>query len=217
MKVIEVSKEIFNVQSPELEMISARLDTLGRGHHINILNWKNYNYMPDVRFNIAYGGKEIFIKYYVTEDYFKAEMIETNDRVSEDSCVEFFVSPANDGIYYNIEFNALGTCLAGSGTGRGDNKKIPVEIISGIRRLGTVNDRHVLEMKGPFSWTLTIAVPLEIFFLHEITELKGRVFRANFYKCGDRLTVPHYLSWNRVGTEKPDFHQPGYFGVLKFN
>ena len=40
--------------------------------------------------------------------------------------------------------------------------------------------------------------------------------RANFYKYGDILTIPHYVTWNQVGTEKPDYHQPEYFGLLKF-
>ena len=42
------------------------------------------------------------------------------------------------------------------------------------------------------------------------------VLKANFYKCGDKLSVPHYLSWNPVTTEKPDFHRPEYFGLLEF-
>jgi len=46
--------------------------------------------------------------------------------------------------------------------------------------------------------------------------LKGKIFRANFYKCGDKLTVPHYVTWNPVGTENPDYHQPEHFGLLKF-
>ena len=32
----------------------------------------------------------------------------------------------------------------------------------------------------------------------------------------DMLSVPHYVTWNAVGTEKPDYHQPAYFGLLKF-
>jgi hypothetical protein len=216
MKVIEIRKEIFDDRYPELKVISAMLDTLGRGHDINILNWKTFSYRPDVRFNIAYGEREIYLKYYVAEDYFKAEKSETNEKVFEDSCVEFFVSPAEDGIYYNIEFNAIGTCLLGSGTNRHDFKKAPLEIISGIRWLGSVDDGPKPEKRGPFFWTLTLGIPFETFFQHKITALQGRTFRANFYKCGDKLTVPHYLTWNQVDTVKPDFHQPKYFGTLKF-
>jgi hypothetical protein len=216
MNIIEVRKEGFTQQYPEMEEISARLDKLGEGHKIDTLNWKDYGYRPLVRFNMAYGEKEIFIKYYVTEDHFKAEKTETNQMVCEDSCVEFFVSPADDGIYYNIEFNAIGTCLLGSGTSRHDCKRAPAELISGIRRLGSVAPGPKPEINGPFSWTLTIAVPLEIFFHHSITDLKGKTFRANFYKCGDMLAIPHYVTWNPVGTENPDYHRPEYFGLVKF-
>lgn len=216
MNIIEVRREVFSQQYPAMEDISARLDKLGKGHNIDTVNWKEYSYRPDVRFNMAYGEREIFIKYYVTEDSFKAEKTETNQMVCEDSCVEFFVSPADDGIYYNIEFNAIGTCLLGTGTGRHDSKRAPAELISGIRRLGSVGPGPKPETKGPFSWTLTIAVPLETFFHHSISELKGKTFRANFYKCGDMLAVPHYVTWNPVGTEKPDYHRPEYFGMIKF-
>lgn len=39
--------------------------------------------------------------------------------------------------------------------------------------------------------------------------------KANFYKCGDGLTVPHYLSWSPIVTEKPDFHRPEFFNQIK--
>ena len=37
---------------------------------------------------------------------------------------------------------------------------------------------------------------------------------ANFYVCGDQTPLPCYGAWSEVETEKPDFHQPKYFGVL---
>ena len=55
-----------------------------------------------------------------------------------------------------------------------------------------------------------------IFFHHNIKDVKGKTFRANFYKCGDKLTVPHYVTWSPVETVKPDYHQPEYFGNIKF-
>ncbi|HPH75320.1 MAG TPA: carbohydrate-binding family 9-like protein, partial [Bacteroidales bacterium] len=26
----------------------------------------------------------------------------------------------------------------------------------------------------------------------------------------------HFVTWNPVGTEKPDYHRPEFFGILKF-
>ena len=55
-----------------------------------------------------------------------------------------------------------------------------------------------------------------IYFKHQITNLDGKTVRANFYKCGDKLQTPHFLSWNPIGLEKPNFHCPEFFGTLSF-
>jgi hypothetical protein len=183
---------------------------------IETINWEGYNYKPEVALAIAYSDHEIFLKYYITENYFKAEKTETNQMVCEDSCVEFFVSPEDDGIYYNLEFNGIGTCLLGTGTGRENSIRANPEIVSKIRRQSSIGEKPVSEREGKIDWTITIAIPFEVFFHHKVKDLKGKTFRANFYKCGDMLNVPHYLTWNPVGTENPDYHQPKYFGLLKF-
>jgi hypothetical protein len=216
MKIAEVNKIESGSDYPSLEEISAILDKQKNSLKVDTINWKGYEYRPEVELAIAYSDNEIFIKYYIRENYFKAEMTETNQMVCEDSCVEFFVSPEDDGVYYNIEFNGIGTCLIGSGTGRANSTRINPEIISKIRRMTSVGTEPLAEITGDFQWSLTAAIPFEVFFRHGVKELKGKTFRANFYKCGDKLTVPHYVTWNPVGTENPDYHQPQYFGLLKF-
>lgn len=216
MNIAEVKKLQFSDPVPDIDEVSSALDRLKEKHSISTLNWKGYAYMPDVKFAIAYTDKEILLKYYITEEYFKAEKTEANQMVCEDSCVEFFVSPENDGIYYNLEFNGIGTILLGTGTGRADSKRADPAVISRIRRKTSVGTNPVAEKKGHFEWTITVAIPVDVFFHHNIGDLKGRTFRANFYKCGDMLSVPHYVTWNPVGTENPDYHQPSYFGMLKF-
>jgi hypothetical protein len=216
MKSAGISKLKTLNDHPSLEEISNGLDALNDRLQIDTLNWKEFDYKPEVSVAIAYGKDEIYLKYYVREKYFKAEKTLPNEMVCEDSCVEFFVSPGNDGIYYNIEFNAIGTCLLGSGYDRSTSKRADPEIISGIRRLTSSGTVPFGEKTGWSSWTITLAIPLKVFFRHDIKDLKGRTFRANFYKCGDKLSVPHYVTWNPVGTENPDYHQPKYFGEMKF-
>jgi len=216
VKTLEVIKLDFGTDYPGLDEISESLDSLNIRNQVDEVNWKDFGYKPDVGFTIACTGREILLKYYVTEEWFKAEKTESNQAVYEDSCVEFFVSPSDDGIYYNLEFNGIGTCLMGSGTARENSTRADPGIISGIRRKTSVGEISVSERSGEFSWTITLAIPLNVFFHHEITELEGRVFRANFYKCGDKLSVPHYLTWNPVATDTPDYHRPEFFGLLKF-
>jgi hypothetical protein len=216
MKTIEVKRLNSEKAYPSMAEVSARLDELGKGHSVGTVNWKTFPYKPSVKFNIAWGDREIYIKYYVRETNVKAEKTVTNEMVCEDSCVEFFVSPSDDGIYYNLECNPIGTALMGSGHGRHDSVRADARIIGGIRRLTTMGTEPFAEISGDIRWSLTLAIPLETFFHHEITGLRGKSFRANFYKCGDKLNNPHYVTWNPIGTGKPDYHRPEYFGKLKF-
>src|ERR1035437_7023772 len=143
MKIAEVQKVELKSDFPLLEEISVRMDEQKERLLIDTIDWKGYNYKPDVALSIAYSDHEIFLKYYITENFFKAEKTDTNQMVCEDSCVEFFVSPGDDGIYYNMEFNAIGTCLLGTGTSRTISKKAQPEIISKIRRLTTAGAEPV--------------------------------------------------------------------------
>jgi len=216
MKTLEVNELKFKEKYPDLDEISEKLDNLKNKIPVEEVNWENYDYKPEVAFKIGYTENEILLKYYVTEHSFRAQKTESNQNVYEDSCVEFFVSPADDRIYYNLEFNGIGTCLMGSGTTRENRNRADPAIISGIRRKTSVGENAIEEIKGEFSWTITIAIPLNVFVHHNVKELKGKVFRANFYKCGDQLSVPHYLTWNPIRTKKPDYHRPEFFGFLKF-
>jgi hypothetical protein len=216
MKTLKVNELKFKEKYPDLDEISEKLDDLNIKIPVEEVNWKDYDYKPEVAFTIGYTENEILLKFYVTEQSFRAQKTESNQNVYEDSCVEFFVSPADDGIYYNLEFNGIGTCLMGSGTARENSNRVDPAIISRIRRKTSVGKNAIEEINDEFSWTITMAIPLNVFFHHNIKELKGKVFRANFYKCGDELSVPHYITWNPVRTEAPDYHRPEFFGLLKF-
>jgi hypothetical protein len=217
MNILEVKKVLFSTDYPDLKEISDHFDKLSFRSSIDQINWQKFTYKPEVSFTTGYTNTELLLKFYVTEEYFKAEKTESNQMVCEDSCVELFVSPEEDGLYYNLEFNGIGTCLLGSGKSRKDSIKASEKIISRIRRLASAGINPVPEKKGMFSWTLTLAIPFDVFFHHNISNLTGKTFRANFHKCGDKLTLPHYVTWNPIETEKPDFHQPAYFGLVKFS
>lgn len=215
MKILEAQRLEFDTDNPDLDSVSAALDNVKK-NYIDQINWEDFSYKPEAAFSIGYTDHELMLKYFITEDCFKAEKTESNQNVWEDSCVEFFVSPEDDGIYYNLEFNGLGTCLLGAGTSRADRLRADPGIIAGIRRISSVGRGPVAEITGKFTWTLTIAIPFNVFFHHKIEALEGKIIKANFYKCGDKLTQPHYVTWHPVETPKPDFHRPEYFGMIKF-
>lgn len=119
--------------------------------------------------------------------------------------------------YYNFEFNCIGTKLLAAGHSRHNREFANAAILDEIIVESSL-ERAVFEEKiGSFNWQLKAIIPIKSFFKHKIHALDGKVCRANFYKCGDGLTTPHYLSWTPIETEKPDFHTPQYFGEIEFD
>ena len=185
---------------------------------INIEPWPEYpEYydIPKVSFKIAHCDNCIFLKYDVEEHEVLARYRKTNDPVYKDSCVEFFIEFDNEKSYYNFEFNRLGTCLGSFGPQRIGRTLLPVEFLETIKF-----ERTLLQKTGPsepvINWTLMLMIPVQVFSFHKFTLLSGKECKVNFYKCGDDLSLPHYLTWNNVNSPEPNFHQPEFFGDAKF-
>ncbi|MBI9102170.1 MAG: diphosphate--fructose-6-phosphate 1-phosphotransferase [Spirochaetales bacterium] len=197
---------------PDLDAISRLIEEATLPTIINSVSWATYPYCPEVKLYTGWWEKELLLKYVVTEESSRATFSEPNTAVHLDSCVEFFINPG-DGTYFNFELNPIGTCYLGHGKSRQDSKPIPqAEMVTTVPSLG----------KAPFTeregktWTLTVAIPLSIFKGFELQNPSGLNFEANFYKCGDELKTPHFISWNPISTPQPDFHRPDFFGTIHF-
>jgi hypothetical protein len=193
---------------------------LGRqkANFIDIEPWPayaEYYDLPKASFSIAYSADHIFIKYDVEENEVLARYRQTNEPVYKDSCVEFFIAFDGGDAYYNLEFNRLGTCMGSYGHQRKGRTLIPAELLETIR-----NERSILqkkEAKEPvIHWTLTLAIPVQVFCYHQFNSLQSKKAKMNFFKCGDELTQPHYLAWNNIVSPQPDFHRPEFFGDAEF-
>lgn len=213
MKQLEVPYLPAIWKDAPVEEVSGFLDKLGR-HPIDQEPWPEYNYKAKVSFVLAHANEGLLLKFYVSEEAIRARYTKTNEPVYEDSCVEMFLAFKGEDKYYNFEFNLLGTCLSAFGSGRKNRKLLPEKVIAKIKSF-TVFRRNPQE-QVEFHWQLTLLIPLEVFCFHEITRLKGIEAKANFFKCGDNLPIPHFLSMNNIKAEKPDFHLPEFFSDLHF-
>ena len=92
----------------------------------------------------------------------------------------------------------------------------PQEVLDKVQRWSSLGQEDFEERIGDCSWEVALVIPYSAFFMHNITSLDGKAIRANFYKCGDKLQTPHFLSWNPIDLEKPNFHCPEFFGMLRF-
>lgn len=179
------------------------------------VNWpSDYPYKPDFKFAIAHDGKNVFIHYKVSEKTSRAAADRDCGRVWEDSCVEFFFAPDENG-YYNFECTCIGKLLIAYGAGRHERQQAPKESLESVQRWASIGSEPFEEKPcGP--WEVALIIPVSALFRHEIHDLDSLEARANFYKCGDLLSTSHFISWAPIKTETPDFHRPEFFAEIKF-
>jgi len=213
---MKVRKILDGFTNPPLELVSETLDLEIAPLQLEMVNWEEFPYQPEVTVQIAWNEDELFLRYQVNEQSVKAVITESNGQVWTDSCVEFFLSPEGNDEYYNLEMNCIGTALLGYRKKGEPTVHATEEQISSIRRISSLGDLPFAERKEPTEWQITIAIPWEVFFKHTLKPISGKKLRGNFYKCGDGLAIPHFVSWTKIKTEKPNFHTPEYFGGLEF-
>ena len=215
MKTLYIPR-ILRREGDSLESLSDRIERDGVWDELSERPWEDFPYKPRVQFGIAHTGESICIVYRVEEQAILAEKTETNAQVSEDSCVELFIAPASDGLYYNFEWSCIGTCLAGVGQDRYDRELLSPDLIAGIRRVSSLGTSPFPEQRGNHVWTLTVEIPVTQFARHGIEDLAGSEARGNLYKCGDHLSAPHYVTWKSIDSPAPDYHRPEQFGRFLF-
>ena len=213
MKVQEILPGFSN---PPLELVAETLDLEITPLQLEMVNWAEFPYKPKVSVQIAWNENELFLRYQVNEQSVKAEITDSNGRVWTDSCVEFFLSMEGNDEYYNLEMTCIGTALLGFRKVGEPVNHASNEQIAAIRRTSSLGDTPFPERNEPTDWQITMAIPWKIFFKHTINPETGMKARGNFYKCGDELNVPHFISWTKIKTEKPNFHAPEFFGGLEF-
>jgi hypothetical protein len=214
MKYLQVIK-IEATETVTLRNASLLLDNLTENNKIDCINWKEFPYKPKVEFRIGHTEDLILLKFDVTENAIGAKETGINGKVYLDSCVEFFIS-IDGNSYYNFEFSCIGTPHIGWGKGRENRLLLPEEAVRQVQVRSTLGSHPIPVQKGSFSWELCVLIPATCFIHDQGISYDGLSGTANFYKCGDDLPDPHFLSWNPVGTTRPDFHRPEFFGKIDF-
>ncbi|RWY54034.1 carbohydrate-binding family 9-like protein [Mucilaginibacter gilvus] len=196
-----------------MKSISAFLDE-EEALQVDNAPWHNAGDLPQVSFSLAHNHQGVYLKYRVSEKHLLARYKNINDPVYKDSCVEFFIAFGNEKKYYNFEFNSLGTALCGYGEGKTDRLELSIDVVVAINALSTTE--HLDAETGLYNWELALFFPFSVFEHHNINNLSEQACRVNFYKCGDDLPEPHFLSWSPIAHPYPEFHLPEQFGSVVF-
>lgn len=183
-------------------------------------NWDSIEKLPvdrllwtescDIRVwaQVCWSDQGLYIRQTAQEPIVRAELQGPLERVCNDSCMEFFLRPTEALHYFNFEFNPNASLYLGFRTGRENAVRLIPE-----KYLEQFDPKTARTADG---WELTYHVPfafIQLFFPGWQAE-PGKKMYANFYKCGDETPNPHYLAWNPIRWDTPEFHRPEQFGTL---
>jgi len=178
-------------------------------------------HFPKTQFRIAYDDLAIYAIFRVEDRYVRAVARDYQDPVYKDSCVEFFFAPNPEqpDDYFNIEVNCAGVFLFQfHRASDGACIEIPEPPASRIEVAGSLPGAVEPEIADPVTWTVEYRIGLEVLgeYCRIARPRPGAIWRANFYKCADESSHPHWLTWAPVDNLTPNFHLPEFFGIMAF-
>lgn len=184
-------------------------------HVLDCLNWADeFPYRPYVAFRAFHNDSHLFVEYEVNEEYTRAIETRNGHDVYKDSCVEFFVMPEGSSHYYNFEWNAIGTLCMSRRTSRHDPADAPAQVLESVLSSSSYGCMAFAEIHGDNHWKLRVAIPCSALFGDNLESWHGARLKGNFYKCGDELSKPHFITFYPISTASPDYHRPEFFGEI---
>lgn len=178
---------------------------------------------PVTRVKLQYDAHNCYLLFQVTDRYVRSVRTTFGSDVWNDSCIEWFVKPIVDKGYFNFEINAGGVlhCSYVEDPKRIDGKLKKCTLLSkeqGAALTTYPSLPHVVnpEISDQLLWTMGFTVPFSLLeeYVGPLTIGDTATWRANFNKCADECSHPHWATWNPI-SEK-NFHRPSEFGLLHF-
>ncbi len=181
------------------------------------------DHRPRTGLKLLYDANGLYGIFRVEDRYVRCTRVEYMAPVYKDSCVEVFLQPKPGGGYFNFEFNCGGTLLSSYIV---DHERVP----GGFRNFTPLSPGdgqrvevfHSMpkvvypEVTSPTIWFLEFFIPFALLekYAGPFGDPAGQQWRANFYKCGDETSHPHWASWQPV--DSLNFHLPECFGTVRF-
>ena len=198
-------------------------------------------HQPDTQAKVTYTDDGLFVFFKVNDRYVVCRHTAYQSQVYKDSCAEFFVQPKPDKGYFNFEMNCGGALLVTyienstrTPTGFEKYTKLPPETDALLPRYHSFlipqpslapqtsspeTRPSSLEVPGPIEWRLEYFIPFSFFgrYVGPLGSVQGQTWRANFFKCADASSHPHWATWSPLDPDfAGGFHRPDKFGTLRF-
>ena len=179
-------------------------------------------HFPFTQLKMTYDNQSLVFIFRVEDQFVRAVAKHHQDAVYKDSCVEFFFTPGADSShgYFNLEINCCGKMLFHfQKVPRQNSVSITDDDIKAIDIAHSLPSIVEPEIVQTTVWTVECRLPIENlwnYFPDLQIPAPGVHWKANFQKCADDSSHPHWLTWAKIDHPTPDFHRPQDFGTLVF-
>ena len=165
---------------------------------------------PDIRAwgQFCFDEENLHVHLRAAENNIRAEYTKPLSPIHEDSCLEFFFRLSGSKNYFNFEINPNGCMCVQFGPERTDR----IDIV----RKDAADYFAVRTNRNPIGWDVFYRIPLKFIRLFYPDYVFSGELEANVYKCGDKTEKTHYLAWNPISLDTPNFHCPEFFGKFRF-
>ena len=158
---------------------------------------------------LCYDDQALYVRMWADEKDIRATYTpdDPDAKCYEDSCLEFFLAPVEgDARYMNFEVNPNCAVCNEIGTQKADRER--------LHPTADMLDATSSRIDG--GWEVSYRIPFDYLqsFYPDFAPEPGAQMRGNFYKCGNLTANKHYLVWNHVDSDTPNFHVPESFGTL---
>jgi hypothetical protein len=180
---------------------------------------------PKTQAKVIYDDQGLYLHFRVEDRYVRSIERDYHGKVWEDACVEFFVQPRAERGYFNFEINCGGTMLLSyhenpDWTGEPLRKpgSVPWALAKEVKIFHSMPETVEPEIEEATTWHVEYFIPFKLFetYLGDLDGGAGQTWRANFYKCAENNSHPHWASWSLIDG-KLDFHQPEFFSEIRFS
>jgi hypothetical protein len=167
---------------------------------------------------MLWDDENLYVAYHCHDRHISAFVTQRHGPVSRDDCVEIFLSPNPEKVknYYTFEINCVGTMLNRCRTDWWQGP--PTWEPEGVKIGHSIPGPTKEESPSDEAWIIELAIPLRNFSFDaaHTPPHAGDVWRLNLNRCGGQTNL-QFSSWSPIGTEKPSFHSPDYFGYVTFS
>ncbi|MBI1789149.1 MAG: c-type cytochrome [Acidobacteria bacterium] len=160
----------------------------------------------------------LYVGFHCRDKHISAYVTQRHGPVSNDDCVEIFLSPDPEKAanYYTFEINAIGTMLNRCKTDWW--KGPPTWEPEGVRyRTSFHGWAKKDESKDDDHWEVELAIPFKNFERDAANTppREGDQWRLNLNRTGG-ITNRQSSSWSPIPAPRPQFHTPSAFGWVRF-